>query len=260
MPGTTITSGQGLLGTAWSVGRALLDVLLPPNCLTCDAPVSEPGQLCPDCFRATAFITEPFCAICGVPFTNAGQAGPGRLCPSCRARPPAFACARAALRYDGPAKRILLPFKHGDRTEVASAMARLMARNGAVLLRRAEVLVPVPLHRRRLLWRRYNQAALLALALARIARRPAVPDALCRTRPTIALGDLTAAERAEIIDGVITVRSSRAARIAERRVLLIDDVMTSGATANACAHALLDGGASAVDVLVAARVPDPRLG
>lgn len=236
-----------------------LDLLLPPSCLTCDAPVDAPGRFCPDCFRATAFVTEPFCHRCGVPFTHAGQAGPARMCHSCRSRPPEYDCARAALRYDGQATRILLPFKHGDRTEAAAALARLMARSGGALFQRADLLVPVPLHRRRLVTRRYNQAALLALVLARIAQRPAVPDALRRLRPTVALGDRSAAERAAILDGAIAVRPSRADRIVGRRVLLVDDVMTSGATANACARALRAAGASGVDVLVAARVPDPRL-
>lgn len=237
----------------------VLDLLLPPNCLTCDAPVDAPGRFCPDCFRLTAFVTEPFCVRCGVPFAHAGQAGPDRLCHTCRVHPPEFDCARAALRYDHQATRLLLPFKHGDRTEAASALGRLMARSGADLLQRADLLVPVPLHHHRLISRRYNQAALLALALARIAKRSVAPDALRRVRATAALGDRSATERIVILDGAIAVRPSRAGRIAGCRILLVDDVMTSGATANECARALRAAGARAVEVLVAARVPDPRL-
>jgi ComF family protein len=242
-----------------SWGRAALDLLLPPTCLTCDATVAEPGQFCPACFRLTGFLSEPCCTVCGVPFAYAWQGGTERLCPVCRDHPPPWGQARAALRYDGQSARILLPFKHGDRTERAPALARLMARAGQALLGRAELLVPVPLHRRRLLTRRYNQSALLAHALGHIASRPVLPDALRRVRPTRSLGDLSSAERAAAVDGVFAVPPSRLGRVQGRRVLLVDDVMTSGATARACTEALIEAGAAAVDVLVAARVPDPRL-
>jgi ComF family protein len=239
--------------------RATIDFLLPPTCLTCDAPVDAPGRFCPDCFRATGFVTEPCCARCGVPFAHRGQAGLVGLCPGCLDRPPDFDCARAALRYDTQARRIVLPFKHADRVEIARALAPLMARAGAQLLERADVLVPVPLHRRRLFSRRYNQAALLAQALSRFSGIPAVLDALRRVRATAALGEKSAAARVAEVVGAFVVHSGRKARVAGRRVLLVDDVMTSGATANACAAALRAAGASGVDVLLAARVPDPRL-
>jgi ComF family protein len=135
-----------------------------------------------------------------------------------------------------------------------------MARAGAALLRDSDLLVPVPLHRRRLIQRRYNQAGLLARAVGRLAHKPALPDALRRTRVTRSLGELSAEERARVVDNAFEVRPNRAARVAGQRVLLIDDVLTSGATCGACTRALLAAGATAVDVLVAARVPDPRLG
>ncbi len=168
-----------------------------------------------------------------------------------------FQRARAALRYDAQGRRLILPFKHADRTELAAVLAPHMARAGAVLLREADLLVPVPLHRGRLFQRRYNQAALLAKAVGRIAGRPCLPDALVRQRATASLGEKSAAERAAEVAGAFAVRPSRAAQVAGKRVLLIDDVMTSGATANACAAVLLAAGATSVDVLVAARVPDP---
>lgn len=248
-----------LLNAADRTGRVLLDLLLPPQCLTCETVVDEPGRLCAACFRETGFVTAPMCLCCGVPFANAGQGGAESLCPTCRQHPPDFASARAALRYDARSRRIVLPFKHGDRIELARGLAPLMARAGAALLARAEILVPVPLHRRRLFTRRYNQAALLARALGRIAQRPAILDALIRHRATASLGDRNAAERAAEVDGAFRLRPRHVAALAGRRILLIDDVLTSGATANACARALKAAGAIAVDVLVAARVPDPRL-
>ena len=249
----------GRFGFASGALRATLDVLLPPSCLTCDRPVDAPGQFCAECFRGAAFITEPCCVHCGVPFSHAGQGGAELLCPGCRAHPAPWGQARAALRYDGHAKRVLLPFKHADRPELCSALAPMMARAGAALLRRAELIVPVPLHRRRLFARRYNQAALLARALARLSGIPAVPDQLRRTRATVSLGELGAQARTEAVEGAFAVRRARAARLAGRQVLLVDDVMTSGATASACTSVLLAAGAAGVDVLVAARVPDPRL-
>jgi ComF family protein len=170
-----------------------------------------------------------------------------------------FGRARAALRYDAQGRRLILPFKHADRQELASTLAPHMAHAGAAVLRETDVLVPVPLHRARLFHRRYNQAALLAKAVARIAERPCLLDALLRQRATESLGEKSAAERAAEVAGAFTVRPSRVTQLAGKRVLLVDDVMTSGATANACATALLAASAASVDVLVAARVPDPRL-
>jgi ComF family protein len=257
--GIYVASLRFLAGGAQRSARALLDLVLPPHCIACDATVSEPGLLCADCFRQTGFITEPFCTRCSVPFAAAGLGGADGLCPGCRATPPVFRYARAALRYDAQGRRLILPFKHADRTEIAVALAPHMARAGAVLLGEADLLVPVPLHRARLFRRRYNQAALLAKAVGRIAARPCLLDALQRRRATASLGEKSAAERAAEVAGAFAVRPSRAGRLAGRRVLLIDDVMTSGATANACAEVLLAAGATSVDVLAAARVPDPRL-
>jgi ComF family protein len=244
---------------AWRAGRAVFDLLLPPSCPTCDAPVDAPGLMCAACFQGVSLLSEPLCRRCGAPFSHPAAGGPARLCPACVQAPPAFGRARAALLYDSGAQRLILPLKYADRTELAHVLALHMARAGAALLRAAELLVPVPLHRRRLFARRYNQAALLAWAVGRRAGVAVLPDALVRLRATAPLGEMSAARRAAEVANAFAVRPARAERIGGRRVLLIDDVLTSGATADSCARALLAAGAAGVDVLAAARVPDPRL-
>jgi ComF family protein len=237
------------------VGLAVLDILLPPSCLACDAPTQTDGQFCLPCFRRANFVSAPFCASCGVPLPFDAAGGADGVCGTCEASPPAFAQARSALRYDGLAKDLILPFKYADRTDLARGLALLMARAGANLLARADVLAPVPLHVARLRARRYNQSALLAAELSRLAGKTVLQDALERRRPTAPLGKLGFAERRTELAGTIGVRRD----VTGKAVLLVDDVMTSGATADACAAALRDAGATRVDVLTAARVPDPRL-
>lgn len=238
------------------LGRALLDTLLPPHCLGCDATVPADGQFCMLCFRQVNFISKPYCASCGVPLPFGNAAGQGDICGICEADPPEFSQARAALRYDTATKNLVLPFKYADRTEHARGLALLMAKAGAALLARADVLVPVPLHISRLRQRRYNQSALLAVALGQLAAKPVVPDGLIRLRATLPLGPLGfEARRDQVRDAI----KPRRAQFTGLSVLLVDDIMTSGATANACALALKADGAARVDVLTAARVPDPRL-
>ena len=249
-----------LSGGVRGASLRLLDALLPPRCLTCENEVTAQGALCPGCFSGLSPITAPFCARCGVPFAHEGQGeGAAGLCLRCERMPRAFGAARAALRYDEGAKRLILPFKHGDRTDLAVPLARQMARAGAALLAEADLLAPVPAHWRRLLHRRYDQAALLARALGRLSGREVRPDLLRRVRRTAPLADRGAAERAATVEGAFAVSARGRAVVAGRRVLLVDDVMTSGATADACARVLLEAGAARVDVLAAARVPDPRL-
>lgn len=239
-----------------AAGLALLrDALLPPHCLACGTALTREaaiaGLLCAPCLDQAGLIRPPVCERCGLPLAE-----PAPLCTGCDWDPPAFRAARAALRYGGVAKQLILPFKYADRPEAAAGLASLMLKPGAALLGRADLLVPVPLHRRRLAKRGYNQAALLARALGRESGVPILADALARTRATPPLEGLDQEARGEALAGAIAIRQPRCAAIAGRGVLLIDDVLTTCATASACAQALLGAGAASVDVLTLARVAD----
>ena len=236
-----------------AAGRAMLDLLLPPYCPTCEAPVDEPGRLCVGCFAKATMIVQPCCVRCGVAFASAAAGGLSSSCTACLEQPPAWRFARAAFAYDEFSRGLVLPLKYGDRTENAAVLARHMARAGRSLLETCDLLVPVPLHRRRLFTRRYNQAALLARAVGRLSARPVLVDALVRLRHTPTLVGQSPAERRKVVAGAIGPRPGRIAAVAGRRIVLVDDVLTTGATAGACAEVLLAAGAMTVDVLAAAR-------
>jgi ComF family protein len=229
-----------------------LDAVLPPLCLSCRVEVDEAGALCAACWDKIAFLAPPHCSACGFPF-DYDPGGPA-LCGACLRKPPDYGRGRAVMRYDDASRPLVLGFKHGDLTHGAPAYGRWMARAGAELLREADLVVPVPLYWLRLFRRRYNQAALLAQAVGRAAGVPVAVDLLVRRRPTPSQGHLSRAARRRNVRGAFAVRPRRAALARGRRILLIDDVLTTGATAEACARALLRAGAASVDVLVLARV------
>ena len=235
-----------------NVGKRVVDTILPPRCLSCGVVVDATGAVCPDCWRGIDFVTPPFCACCGLPF--AYDSGPDALCGACAAERPLFGRARSVMVYNDASRDLILAFKHADRTDAAPAYGGWLARAGEALLADADLIVPVPLHRRRLLARRYNQAALLAQALGRVAGKRVLVDALVRTRPTPSQGRMNRAQRARNVRAAFAVRRSRKAALAGKRIVLVDDVMTTGATLSACVRALLDGGASNVDALTLARV------
>ncbi len=234
------------------VGRFVIDALLPPLCLCCHAQVSEPGALCPGCWSKIVFLAPPFCRACGLPFEF--DPGPDACCGECLRQPPRFGRARAVFRYDDASRVLILRFKHGDRLEGVPAFARWMARAGAELLAEADLLVPVPLHRWRLLSRRYNQAALLAMDLAGHSGVAAVPDLLIRKRRTKPQGHMNRAGRHDNVAGAFQVAERHKPVLAGKRVVLVDDVLTSGATVGECARVLLRAGAAHVDVLTLGRV------
>jgi ComF family protein len=261
-----ITGGRFISGTwqlfashARTAARGLLDAVLPPTCLACDEAVDVEGQLCAGCFQRISLISEPMCRCCGVPFTLRTQGGRSGECPDCEESPRPFHRARAPFRYDLQSRPVVLALKHYDRPDLAEKLARHMIRAGAELLAEADLLIPVPLHRRRLLYRTYNQAALLAQAVSRLTGVAVLVDALVRHRSTVPLGGYDAVGRARILRDAIAVRPRRFSDLAGRRVVLVDDVLTTGATVGACAIALLDADVAAVDVLAAARVPNRTL-
>lgn len=246
--------------------RLALDAVLPPQCLSCAELVSEPGALCAACWARLNFIAAPFCRICGWPFDSdpsssdgAAEAPPTDLvCGACLREPPLFDRARAVLAYDDASRGLILGFKHADRTHGAPAFARWLARAGGELLIAADIIAPVPLHWSRLLARRYNQAALLGLGLAKLTGKSVVPDLLVRRRPTPSQARLSRSERLRNVAGAFAVRPSRLAAARGRRIVLVDDVLTTGATVSACAKTLRRAGAVSVDVLTLARVVRPE--
>jgi ComF family protein len=233
--------------------RTGLDVLYPPHCMACGTAIQGERGVCAACWQTVGFITRPYCERLGTPFAQ--DLGPGPLSPAALADPPVYARARAVARFDsGPVQALVHRFKYGDRPDYARVLGAWMARSGQELLADADLLVPVPLHPRRLWQRRFNQAALLAQAIGRRADKPVALEALVRVKPTRTQVGMSRAARAENIQGAFRVTPTGAARLHHRRVLLIDDVLTTGATANAAARVLLRGGATTVDVLVFARV------
>lgn len=257
---TKMQSTFEIFDLAKSVGKLALNALLPPRCLACGAIVGDDGGLCAACWSSIAFIAEPVCDCCGAPLPYAVAVGSadGALCADCVARRPLHARARAALVYDDASKSLLLGFKHADRLHAAAAFAAWMRRAGGDLLRDADLLVPIPLHGRRLFLRRYNQAAVLALALRRLTGKPAAVNALERRRATPPQGRLGREARRRNVAGAFAVTAAGRRAVAGRRVLLVDDVLTTGATAEACARVLLAAGAAAVDVLTLAKAPRGR--
>ena len=234
------------------LGRVVLDLLLPPRCLVCGEDVEGPSGMCGPCWMELTFISAPYCSCCGFPFEF--DVEDDDLCGACAQETPLFGNARAALLYDDASKRLLMKFKHSDGTHLAPALALWMERAGQDVLEDADVLVPVPLHWTRLLSRRYNQAALLARELSHLTKIPFLPHTLQRRHRTKSQGHLSVTGRHENVKSAFKIPLKYMTNLKGKRVVLIDDVMTSGATVNACVTACLKAGAARVDVLVTALV------
>jgi ComF family protein len=235
-----------------SLAGLTLDAALPPLCPSCRDLIADHGALCPACWGKLSFIARPYCERLGIPFTF--DPGPGILSMEAIAAPPAYGRARAAVQYDDIARTLVHAFKYGDRIDLGPSMGRWIARAGQELLADADALVPVPLHWRRQWARRFNQAVALAQAISQTSGVPVLDDALKRVRATRQQVGLTQPERESNVQGAFGLTPEGKAAVRGKRLILVDDVLTSGATVDTCARVLLRSGALNVDVLVFARV------
>lgn len=229
-----------------------LDAALPPLCPACREPVADQGGLCGNCWSRLSFIARPYCERLGIPFVY--DPGPGILSMEAIADPPTYNRARAAVRYDDVARTLVQAFKYGDRIDLAPRMGRWMAQAGAEILKEADMLVPVPLHWRRQWARRFNQSAALCQTISATSGVAVAHDILKRVRATRQQVGLNQAERDANVQGAFAVSPEGRAAVRGKRLVLVDDVLTSGATVDNCARVLLRAGALSVDVLVFARV------
>jgi len=241
---------QSQLPRVAAKGKALLNAIYPPRCMICQEMTLTGANLCPDCWADTGFITGAICNCCGTPLP--GDPAPDILCDRCLATPPPWESGRAAVIYAGAGRRAVLAFKHGDRLDMARPLAGWLARAGAELLPNADLIVPVPLHWRRFVRRRYNQSAELARHLGVLAGLPAPPDMLLRKRATNIQEGMDRAQRFANQSGAFLL--NRHHDPVGKRVILVDDVMTSGATLTACTDVLHTAGVQHVSVMVLARV------
>jgi ComF family protein len=249
-----LQNALGACRDAWNrAARLTLDVALPTLCVACREPVDGEG-VCAGCWSKLSFIAPPHCPRLGIPFVY--DPGPDMLSMEAIANPPAYGRARAAVRYDDVARTLVHALKYQDRTDLAPTMGRWMARAGAQLLDGADMLIPVPLHWKRAWRRRYNQSGALARVIERQSGVKLRTDLLQRVRATEQQVGLSRAQRASNVQGAFAASAAGKAELKGRRVILIDDVLTSGATLDACARALLRAKTAQVDVLVFARVVD----
>jgi len=250
--------GRSRLGRAiGALGRGLTDLILPPMAHD-SAEATAAAGLTAGAWGRVTFLEDPVCDGCGAAFEYDGGDFAAERCAACHSAPYRFSRSRAACVYDDASRGLILKYKHGDQQQFAMLFARWISRAAAPLIAQADAVVPVPLHPTRLLARRFNQAAEIARPLARSSGRDYLPDALIRIRATDTQGGRSGRGRRLNVQSAFAVTEAGARQVRGRRVLLIDDVLTTGATADACSVALLAAGARAVDLAVIARVRTAR--
>lgn len=231
--------------------KMMVDFALPARCPGCGTITVEQDQFCTTCWQKLQLLSQPACATCDLPLPFSGHEG--AQCASCMADPPRHSGIKAAVAYGDIARDIVLQLKHGGKIGVARLVAYMLRRHLDAIPEQA-LIVPVPLHWTRLWRRRYNQSALIAQELARLAHAEHVPDLLQRVRRTSPLGGLGARARAAMVKGAFRLHPKRGSKLKGRAVVLVDDVYTSGATTDACVSTLLKGGAQSVTIFCWARV------
>lgn len=238
---------------AFVLGQKLLNFILPPVCPLCRALVSENKTVCSACWSQIQFIAAPHCPQCAKPF-EFGSATNDLKCAKCLSTPPAYQATRAVFKYDDFSRKLILPFKHYNAIHIGPLLAQWMYTAGKDVLTESDFLIPVPLHWTRLLRRGYNQAAILSKELSRLSHIPSHLKILERVKLTPLQGSLTPKQRQENVQNAFSVPSSALPQVKGKILVLIDDVITTGATLDACAKALVKAGAKEVRVLAVGRV------
>lgn len=230
----------------------LLDLLLPPRCFICKDIVYKNSGLCPKCFKQIRFLSDQSCPVCGRPYTFPVENEKEPVCAKCLSKRPKLQALKAVFAYDDFSKSLILPFKHADRTDLVPFLSKLLQTRGKKMLDKADYIIPVPLHWHRLVKRKYNQAALLAVHLEKMTQKPCLLNVLIRCKNTLSQGHKNATDRKLNVKGAFEIKNAH--KIKGKNIVLIDDVYTTGATLNECADQLRKAGAKRVEALVLARV------
>ncbi len=235
------------------IWNSVINFIFPQQCCICKSYLSVDGSVCLSCMGKFELITDPKCDCCGLPFEfKLKGVNKKLLCPKCLKKPYKFDKAISAVRYDDFSKKLILPFKHGDKTQYAKTIASIMSMYGREIAKQSDFIIPVPIHLTRMLKRKYNQASLISTYLSKIYLKPVLYTTPIRSKATASQGHLSTKERKQNVSGVFSVKN--ADKIKNRNILLIDDVFTTGATVNECAKILKQNGAKKVFVFTFARV------